>query len=143
MAEKLYETMFLVDAGIGDDGLPDLIRYIAEQIGRFDAELERIEKWDERDLAYPIGDAKRGIYLLVYFRVDTERLPEIQRVLNISERIVRFILLKAERLPPASGIVYDEEGNMVESADDGQEQNAEGEESPEEEETAAAVEDEN
>ncbi len=119
MEKKLYESMFLVDSSVGEEGLPEEIRHITELLGRYEAQVERIEKWGERELAYPIGRIGRGIYILVFFHADAGKVSEIRRVFNLSERVVRFIILKAEDVPPARGSVYSEEGELIGTAEEG------------------------
>ena len=97
---KLYEGMFLVDsskAGADWDGIIAAIRTILEKAG---AEIDSIRKWDDRRLAYEIKGKSRGTYILSYFRVDGERIQDIEKSVRLSEKIMRVLILSAERLRP-------------------------------------------
>ena len=97
---KLYEGMFLVDssqAGADWDGIMAAIRTILEKAG---AEIDSIRKWDDRRLAYEIKGKSRGTYILSYFRVDGERIQDIERSVQLSEKIMRVLILSAERQRP-------------------------------------------
>ena len=97
---KLYEGMFLVDsskAGADWDGIIAAIRTILEKAG---AEIDSIRKWDERRLAYDIKGKSRGTYILSYFRVDGARIQDIEKSVRLSEKIMRVLILSAERLRP-------------------------------------------
>jgi len=97
---KLYEGMFLIDssqAGADWDGIIAAIRTILEKA---DAEIDSIRKWDERRLAYDIKGKSRGTYILTYFRVDGERIQDIERSVQLSEKIMRVLILSAEQLRP-------------------------------------------
>jgi len=97
---KLYEGMFLVDsslAGADWDGIMSAIRTILEKAG---AEIDSIRKWDDRRLAYEIKGKSRGTYILSYFRVDGERIQDIERSVRLSEKIMRVLILSVERLRP-------------------------------------------
>ena len=97
---KLYEGMFLVDsskAGADWDGIMAAIRTILEKAG---AEIDSIRKWDDRRLAYEIKGKSRGTYILSYFRVDGERIQDIEKSVRLSEKIMRVLILSAERLRP-------------------------------------------
>lgn len=97
---KLYEGMFLVDssqAGTDWDGIIAAIRTIFEKAG---AEIESIRKWDDRRLAYEIKGKSRGTYILSYFRADGGRIQDIERSVQLSEKIMRVLILSAERLRP-------------------------------------------
>ncbi len=114
MDNRLYEAMFLVDATIGDEGIPEVVKHINQLIKRFDGKLERVEKWDERELVYPVERVNFGIYLLSYFSIDSGKVNDLRRLFNLSEQLVRFVLLKTDDLPPAAGTFYDENGQVVE-----------------------------
>ncbi len=97
---KLYEGMFLIDssqAGADWDGIIAAIRTILEKAG---AEIDSMRKWDERRLAYDIKGKSRGTYILSYFRVDGERIQDIERSVQLSEKIMRVLILSAERQRP-------------------------------------------
>lgn len=95
---KLYEAMFLVDSAEATadwDGINAVIRNILERAG---AEIVSIRKWDDRKLAYEIGGKSRGTYILCYFRADGGRIWEIERDVQLSERIMRGLILSAEHM---------------------------------------------
>ena len=97
---KLYEGMFLIDsskAGADWDGIISAISTILEKAG---AEIDSIRKWDDRRLAYEIKGKSRGTYILSYFRVDGERIQDIEKSVRLSEKIMRVLILSAERLRP-------------------------------------------
>jgi len=92
--------MFLVDsskAGADWDGIIAAIRTILEKAG---AEIDSIRKWDDRRLAYDIKGKSRGTYILSYFRVDGGRIQDIEKAVRLSEKIMRVLILSAERLRP-------------------------------------------
>ncbi|MFZ0034721.1 MAG: 30S ribosomal protein S6 [Sedimentisphaerales bacterium] len=95
---KLYEAMFLVDsaeAATDWDGVAATIKNILEKAG---AEIVSMRKWDERKLAYDIGGKGKGTYILCYFKAEGKRLRDIERDIQLSERIMRALILCAEHL---------------------------------------------
>ena len=115
LAVNLYEAMFVVDAARGGSAVPDIVRHIAGLVTRHEAEIERIELWDERKLAYPIQKAKRGMYFLVYFRADAEAIAELRATIRLSEQILRLLILRAEKPGPVKGQLYTAEGELPET----------------------------
>jgi small subunit ribosomal protein S6 len=90
--------MFLVDsslAGADWEGILSAIRTILEKVG---AEIVSMVKWDDRRLAYDIKGKSRGTYILSYFKVDGERIKDIEHAVRLSEKIMRVLILSAERL---------------------------------------------
>lgn len=94
---KLYEAMFLVDsaeATLDWDRVNAVIKNILEKAG---AEIVSIRKWDDRKLAYEINGKSKGTYILCYFKAEGKRLRDIERDIQLSERIMRVLILCAEK----------------------------------------------
>ncbi|MGP1272326.1 MAG: 30S ribosomal protein S6 [Phycisphaerales bacterium] len=92
-----YEVMFLISQAEAAD-LGGVVEHINELFQRAGAEVLAMQKWDERRLAYEIDKQKRGVYLLAYLRVATDRLAGFERDCNLSERILRVLVTKADHL---------------------------------------------
>lgn len=90
-----YEAMFLFDPTFGSsfENCESAINRLME---RADAEILFCRKWDERRLAYRIQGRKRGIYVLVYFKAAPERITPLERDAQISEDILRLLVLRAD-----------------------------------------------
>jgi small subunit ribosomal protein S6 len=52
--------------------------------------------WNEQKLAYPIGHHRKGTYWLMYVRLDSSKLAEINSQLRINETVLRSLTLKVE-----------------------------------------------
>ncbi len=94
--KRLYEGMFLVDSGRAARDWAGVMNAIETILAKSDAEIVSLQKWDERPLAYAIGKVERGTYILAYFRLDRQRVREIEREVKLSERIMRALILSAE-----------------------------------------------
>lgn len=94
---KKYEAMFLFDAGaVGDyEKAKAEVDRLMERAG---ARVLVCGKWDERRLAYEIRGCKRGLYLLVYFEAETSAIPGIERDAQISDLLVRSLVLRADHV---------------------------------------------
>jgi small subunit ribosomal protein S6 len=57
-----------------------------------------MRKWDERRLAFEIDNQKRGTYILAYFAADPVHLVNIERGFNLSERVTRLLITRADHL---------------------------------------------
>ena len=92
---KRYEAMFLFDTATTRDwaALDGEIRRLLERIG---ANLLVCVKYDERKLAYEIRRRKRGTYVLTYFEASPERINELERDTQLSELLLRTLILRTE-----------------------------------------------
>jgi small subunit ribosomal protein S6 len=93
-----YEGMFLFPQSQVAD-LQSAVDHIQEILSRAGAELISLRKWEERKLAYEIKGNKRGVYFLCYFKARSDVLSGIERDCNLSERLLRCMIIRADHLP--------------------------------------------
>jgi small subunit ribosomal protein S6 len=101
-----YEAMFLIGQAAAAD-LTSVIAHINEIFARSHAEVLAMKKWDERRLAFEIKKQKRGLYILAYFKASNTVLPQIERDCNLSEKILRVMILRADHLTPDEMLASD------------------------------------
>lgn len=92
-----YEAMFLISQATAAD-FGGAIDHIKELLGRSHAEIVALRKWDERRLAFEINGQKRGVFVLAYFKAPSTSIDTLTRDCNLSERILRCLVLKADHL---------------------------------------------
>jgi len=94
-----YEAMFLFPQSAAGD-LQGALEHVQELFRRCGAEVLALSKWDERRLAYEIKGNKRGVYFHAYIRADASKMIGFERDCNLSEQLLRFILLRADNVLP-------------------------------------------
>jgi len=95
-AKRTYEGLFLLDAGQPD--FEAASRPVRALLERYQADILSIKPWDERRLAYEIQGRRRGLYVLTYFAVDPAHMSEIEHDCELSEQILRSMILHKEAL---------------------------------------------
>ena len=112
MAENVYEGMFILDAnryGRDPEAVSGQIAKIIEEAG---GEILTSRLWEERRLAYPIKGQRRGVYWLTYFRVNGERVTELERQSQLSESILRVLFLKVDPRIVDALVAHAESGHI-------------------------------
>ncbi|MEY2796215.1 MAG: hypothetical protein RIR10_1931 [Planctomycetota bacterium] len=92
-----YEAMFLLSQAVAAD-FAGAIAHIREVIARGNGSIIAMKKWDERRLAYEIEGQKRGVYILAYFTAPGPDIAHIERDCNLSEKILRAMVLRCDHL---------------------------------------------
>ena len=92
----VYEGMFIVDSGRYSRDPAGLAQQINDLIGQFGGTVLAARLWDERKLAYPIKGHKKGVYWLTYFKMPGANLAGLERQCEITEDIVRKLVLKVD-----------------------------------------------
>ncbi len=97
MAEVInkYETIFVLDVDMGDEKLEALSNKFKELI-EANGEIESVDVWGKRRLAYPINYKTEGYYVLINFSSKPEFPKELERVYGITEGVLREIVVRKE-----------------------------------------------
>lgn len=97
MAEKInkYETIFVIDATKAEEEITALVEKFKSLI-EANGEIESVDEWGKRRLAYPINDLTEGYYVLINFKSGTDFPAELERVYGITEGVIRDIVIKSE-----------------------------------------------
>lgn len=98
MAEKIlnsYETIFIIDASLDEESVKGLQEKFTSLIEK-NGEIESVDEWGKRRLAYEINDKTEGFYVLVNFKADSEFPKELERQYKITEGILRTIVIRKD-----------------------------------------------
>ena len=97
MTEKInkYETIFVLDSTKTEDEITALVEKFKSLI-EANGEIESVDEWGKRRLAYPINDLTEGYYVLIKFKSGTDFPAELERVYGITEGVIRDIVIKSE-----------------------------------------------
>ena len=95
MTEKInkYETIFVLDSTKTEDEITALVEKFKSLI-EANGEIESVDEWGKRRLAYPINDKNDGYYVLVNFKSEGAFTLELERVFGITEGILRSIVIR-------------------------------------------------
>jgi small subunit ribosomal protein S6 len=96
MPANVYECMFLLDPNKVAGDLPAAAKQLHGLLERHQAEVLASRQWDERRLAYPIGNHKKGLYYLTYFRTEGKNLAPLEGDIQLSELILRHLVIKVD-----------------------------------------------
>jgi ribosomal protein S6 len=91
---KNYEIMFILSTQLSDDEKKAGVTLVEETLTKAGAVELKTEIWGDRKLAYPIKKKENGYYVLTLFQIDGTRLPEVEAKLNISESILKYMIVK-------------------------------------------------
>lgn len=58
--------------------------------------IEEIDDWGLRKLAYEIEDYREGFYIILRFTTDPATLAEADRILRISDPVMRHMMIRLE-----------------------------------------------
>lgn len=92
---KKYEVMFIIDPTL-EDAQKDATVETVKGIIASEGEVENVDVWGMRKLAYPIQKKNEGYYVVIDFSADTELPKELDRRLRIFDNVIRHMIISKE-----------------------------------------------
>ena len=87
-----YEVVFILNPNLDEEATAAMVakfKTLAEQNGS----AVEVEEWGSRKLAYPINYKTEGYYVLMSFTSDPSFPKELDRVLRITDGIMRSLIV--------------------------------------------------
>ena len=90
-----YEVMIVISLSKGEEAAQAIWAKFKEMIEKH-AELGEVEEWGKRKLAYPINYETDAYYVVAGFTSAPEFPAELDRVMNITDGVLRSMITVKE-----------------------------------------------
>ena len=90
---KAYEVMYIVKP-VEEETFEALVTKFDTLIAANGGTVEKTDRWGKKRLAYEIKDFVEGIYVLVTFQADGKTVKELDRVMKITDVILRHMIIR-------------------------------------------------
>jgi len=91
-----YELVLIISPEVVDEEFDATIDNVSQFITERAGTISDVERWGKRRLAYPIRHFGEGSYVLARFRLKPALSNELEASLQISEEVLRHLLVKIE-----------------------------------------------
>ena len=91
-----YEVLYVIDPAMEDEPRKELIERFSGIITGNGGIVDKIDEWGKRRLAYPINFKNEGYYVLLHMTAAPEFPRELERNLQISDQIMRYLVTRIE-----------------------------------------------
>lgn len=91
-----YEIMFIVKSDIEENAINQIADNLKKVLTDNNAKMLDEQKLGQKDLAYEIQKYKTGYYFLFVVEADASAINEFNRVVGISEDVLRHLVVKVE-----------------------------------------------
>ena len=89
---RSYELMYIVHPELEETAFNDLVEKVKSWITDSGGEVENVDLWGKRRLAYPIQKQTDGQYVLMKTQLEESYCSELEHNLGLQEPIFRFLL---------------------------------------------------
>ena len=90
-----YKVIYIIDPAQGEEGIAALVEKFKAMV-EAEGTLVSLDELGKRRLAYPIEDLNEGYYVLMTFESKPELPAELDRVMKITDGIMRCLITTVE-----------------------------------------------
>ena len=90
---KAYDLLFFVAPAIDEETRAGVMKRIETTIAAGNGVVDNVDVWGKRKLAYEINGLTDGDYTLIDFHTDPQNIAELDRVLRITDAVVRHMIV--------------------------------------------------
>ncbi|ALS25821.1 30S ribosomal protein S6 [Paenibacillus cisolokensis] len=90
---RKYEVMYIVRPDVEQEVLQSVVDKFHGIISN-GGEVTKQEVMGKRRLAYEINKHRDGYYVLVQFNAPTDVVAELDRVMKITDEVIRYLIVK-------------------------------------------------
>ncbi|MHB1420380.1 MAG: 30S ribosomal protein S6 [Bacillota bacterium] len=91
-----YEALFIIKPDLEEEQTTAVANKFAGLIGDNGGEIIKVERWGKRRLAYEVKKYNEGVYVLLRFKALPAVPLELERVLKISDDILKYLVTRQE-----------------------------------------------
>ena len=91
-----YETMFVIKPDADEDTREEVIERFKGIITDNEGEINEVDTWGTRELAYEINDYRSGYYTVINFNGKTSIVDELEYDFKIVGEILRHLIVRKE-----------------------------------------------
>lgn len=90
-----YEVMFIVKPA-EEEVINNTITKFENLIKNNGGNIEKIDRWGKKRLAYEVKDFAEGFYVLFYFTAEPKAIAELDRVMKITDEVLKHMIINKE-----------------------------------------------
>jgi len=94
---RKYELMFIMKPDLAEETINEVKERLRNLITQFSGVLtEELAGWGKKRMAYSIDNYQEGIYCVWHFDGKPETVAELDRVIKISDKILRHLIIRLD-----------------------------------------------
>jgi len=94
--KRNYEMVYIIRPNLEEEQVQAVVDKFSALINENEGEVTSVDNWGKRRLAYEIKDFREGFYYLVNFQGLPATAKELDRVLKITDEILRFMIIRKD-----------------------------------------------
>ena len=96
MLKALYEGLYIFPEALDDDQLDQAIDAVKVELEKLGGSIESITRLGKRTFARPMKKKKGGIYTIITFRLDGQKIDAFKLRLKLATNVFRVLVTKKD-----------------------------------------------
>ena len=92
---RKYEVIFIVKP-LDEEAINGVVAKFENIITTNGGNIDKIDRWGKKRIAYEIKDNTDGYYCLFYITAEPAVINEVDRVMKITDEILKHMIIKDE-----------------------------------------------
>ena len=90
-----YDVMFIAKP-LEETEVDPIVTFVSDLLTKNGCNIEKVDRWGKRHLAYPVKKQADGYYVLINFEAEPATIKEIDRVMKIRDEILKHLIVKID-----------------------------------------------
>ncbi len=95
--QRQYEVMAIINSDSKDAEKGAFFARFAKLVESIGGKASAEDFWGVRNFSYPIKKKTSGVYTVIEFTLDGEKLKELDKKLKLEKEVVRYMLTQSSR----------------------------------------------
>lgn len=91
-----YESIYILNPTLEEEAIKAVIERFTTLITNQGGEVEKVDEWGKRRLAYPIQDLNEGYYVQMIFQAGSDVPNELERNYKIVDDVIRYLIVRED-----------------------------------------------
>ena len=91
-----YELVVVLSPDLQEDSVPGGIEKVHQAITSRGGQIDDVNNWGRRRLAYPIKRHLEGTYVVTQMKLDPTQVVDLENNLRISEDVIRHLVIRTD-----------------------------------------------
>ncbi len=94
IAINKYELMLIVNPNADEERQKEIVERLRTTVEKDKGNVAGVDEWGKKKLAYEIDKEPEGVYTVITFTATPATLTEVERVLGITDEVLRFMTVR-------------------------------------------------
>ena len=91
-----YEMVFIIQPEMDEEPLAAAVDKISQTIVDLEGQVQQVEPWGKRRLAYTIKKYQDGFYSLMQMELPAQAVRSLEKSLKLMEEVIRHLIVRKD-----------------------------------------------